>query len=50
VLGVLTTPMPLGELIAGCDGLRVSEVAPVVDELEKSGQIRRSKDGILERA
>ena len=49
VLGVLTTAMGAADLIAGCDGMRVSEVADAVDALEADGKIRRSKDGKLER-
>ena len=49
VLGVLTSAMGAADLIAGCDGMRVSEVADAVDALEADGRIRRSKDGKLER-
>jgi len=49
VLGVLTSPLSTADLIAGCDGMRVSEVADAVDALETDGKIRRRKDDRLER-
>jgi hypothetical protein len=46
VLGVLTGPMPMGELITGCDGLSPSQVIDAAAELEAAGKARREGDMI----
>jgi hypothetical protein len=48
VLAALSRPMALGELIAACEGLAVSDVVDAVTGLEGSGQLRRAGD-LLER-
>jgi hypothetical protein len=47
VLGVLTRPMALGELIVGCDGLAVSEVVAAVTGLEHDGRVHRDGDMLV---
>ena len=48
VLGVMDHPMPLGEVLVRCEGMRLSEVVAAVDLAETSSRVRRSGD-LLER-